>query len=55
MAIGFRMNLFNIGVEGQYILAAIISAQVAAELSLPAPLHLTITILVAMAVGSAWR
>ena len=54
VAIGFRMNLFNIGVEGQYILAAIISAQVAAELSLPAPLHLTVIILTAMAVGSAW-
>ena len=54
VAIGFRMNLFNIGVEGQYILAAIISAQVAAELSLPAPLHLTVIILTAMAVGSVW-
>ena len=54
VAIGFRMNLFNIGVEGQYILASIIAAQVAAELSLPAPLHLTIIILVAMATGSVW-
>ncbi len=54
VAIGFRMNLFNIGVEGQYILASIIAAQVASELSLPAPLHLTIIILVGMAVGSAW-
>lgn len=54
VAIGFRMNLFNIGVEGQYILASIIAAQVAAELSLPAPLHLTVIILVAMATGSMW-
>lgn len=54
VAIGFRMNLFNIGVEGQYILASIIAAQVAAELSLPAPLHLTVIILVAMATGSVW-
>ena len=54
VAIGFRMNLFNIGVEGQYILAAIISAQVAAEISLPAPLHLTVIILTAMAAGAAW-
>lgn len=54
VAIGFRMNLFNIGVEGQYILASIIAAQVAAELSLPAPLHLVIIILVGMATGSLW-
>ena len=54
VAIGFRMNLFNIGVEGQYILASIIAAQVAAQLSLPAPLHLTVIILVAMATGSVW-
>ena len=54
VAIGFRMNLFNIGVEGQYILASIIAAQVAAELSLPAPLHLVIIILVGMATGSVW-
>lgn len=54
VAIGFRMNLFNIGVEGQYILASIIAAQVAAELSLPAPLHLVVIILVGMATGSVW-
>ena len=54
VAIGFRMNLFNIGVEGQYILASIIAAQVAAQLSLPAPLHLTVIILVAMATGAMW-
>lgn len=28
VAIGFRMNLFNIGVEGQYIIGAFIAAQV---------------------------
>ena len=27
-AIGFRMNLFNIGVEGQYLLAALFAAAV---------------------------
>ena len=30
-AIGFRMNLFNIGVEGQYILAAFVAAVVGAQ------------------------
>lgn len=54
VAIGFRMNIFNIGVEGQYILAALISAKVGAEINLWAPLHLLVIILTAMAVGMAW-
>ena len=35
MAIGFRMNLFNIGVDGQYRLAAFIAAAVGGAVSLP--------------------
>jgi simple sugar transport system permease protein len=54
VAIGFRMNLFNIGVEGQYILAAIIAAKVGAEINLPPVLHVTVIILVAMVVGAFW-
>ncbi len=54
VAIGFRMNLFNIGVEGQYFLSALIAAQVAAVIALPAPLHLLIVILTAMSVGAVW-
>ncbi len=54
VAIGFRMNLFNIGVEGQYILAALIAAEVGAEVSLPAPIHVLFIVVVAMAVGSIW-
>ncbi len=53
-AIGFRMNLFNIGVEGQYILAAFIAAVVGAELDLWGPINIVIILLVAMAVGAAW-
>ncbi|MEZ5296434.1 MAG: ABC transporter permease [Ilumatobacteraceae bacterium] len=53
-AIGFRMNLFNIGVEGQYILAAFIAAVVGAELDLWAPLHIAVIMLTAMLVGAAW-
>jgi ABC-type uncharacterized transport system permease subunit len=34
-AIGFRLNLFNIGVEGQYLLAAIVAAHVGAQVALP--------------------
>ncbi len=54
VAIGFRMNLFNIGVEGQYILAAIIAAKVGAEISLPPVLHVTVIIITAMVVGAFW-
>jgi simple sugar transport system permease protein len=54
VAIGFKMNLFNIGVEGQYYLAALIAAAVGAALHLPAPIHVAIILIVAMAVGAAW-
>jgi simple sugar transport system permease protein len=54
VAIGFRMNLFNIGIEGQYVLAAIIAAKVGAEINLPPVLHVLVIILVAMAVGAFW-
>jgi ABC-type uncharacterized transport system permease subunit len=54
VAIGFRMNLFNIGVEGQYVLAAIIAAKVGAEIDLPPVLHVTVIIIVAMVVGGIW-
>ena len=39
VAIGFRMNLFNIGVEGQYRLAALLAAVVGGRSRCPAPLH----------------
>ncbi len=57
VAIGFKMNLFNIGVDGQYRLAAMLSAAVAGAAwmsSLPGFLRIIITLLVAMAVGAAW-
>lgn len=54
VAIGFRMGLFNIGVEGQYRLAAILAASAAAALSLPAVLHVPFVILVAMVTGGTW-
>ncbi|MEX0846158.1 MAG: ABC transporter permease [Ilumatobacteraceae bacterium] len=54
VAIGFKMNLFNIGVEGQYLFAALIAAVVGAELSLPAPLHVAVILIVAMAAGAFW-
>jgi ABC-type uncharacterized transport system permease subunit len=54
VAIGFKMNLFNIGVDGQYRLAAFVAAAVAGAISLPRPLHLLVVILVAMVVGAMW-
>ena len=54
VAIGFKMNLFNIGVEGQYLFAALIAATVGSRVSLPAPLHVLFILLVAMVAGAAW-
>jgi simple sugar transport system permease protein len=48
------MGLFNIGVEGQYRMAAIIAAALGAAVTLPAPLHVAFIIIVAMVVGAAF-
>ncbi len=53
-AIGFRMNLFNIGVEGQYLFAFLIAAQVGSLVSLPGILHIPLIMVTAMAVGAAY-
>jgi general nucleoside transport system permease protein len=54
VAIGFRMNLFNIGVDGQYRLAALIAAAVGGAVALPGPLHVALIVVVAMLVGGLW-
>ncbi|MCX4669465.1 ABC transporter permease [Streptomyces sp. NBC_01381] len=54
VAVGFRMNLFNIGVDGQYRLAAMATAVVGAHVALPAPLQIPLLILVAMLTGAFW-
>lgn len=53
-AIGFKMNLFNIGVEGQYRMAAIFAAFVGGAVVLPSVLHIGLILLTAMLVGAAW-
>jgi simple sugar transport system permease protein len=53
-AIGFRMNLFNIGVEGQYRIASITGAAFAGAAWLPGTLNIIAALLVAMLVGAAW-
>ena len=54
VAIGFRMNLFNIGVEGQYLVAAIVAAHLGAMVNLPGPLRIVFILLVAMSVGALY-
>jgi ABC-type uncharacterized transport system permease subunit len=54
VSVAFRMGLFNIGVEGQYRMATILSAAVGAAVVLPGPLHVLLIIVVAVAVGALW-
>lgn len=54
VAIGFRMNLFNIGVDGQYRLAAMVAAAVGGAIRLPGVLHVLVIVVVAMLVGAMW-
>jgi simple sugar transport system permease protein len=54
VAVGFRMNLFNIGVDGQYRVAAFTAAVVAGEAWLPGYLNTVLAILAAIAVGAVW-
>ncbi|RCV56852.1 ABC transporter permease [Marinitenerispora sediminis] len=54
VAIGFKMKLFNIGVDGQYRLAALLAAAAGAAWALPPVLHQIAIILVAVAVGGFW-
>ena len=54
VAVGFRMNLFNIGVDGQYRVAAFAGALFAGQAWLPGPLNVLLTIVVAMVAGGFW-
>lgn len=54
VAIGFRMNLFNIGVDGQYRLAAVVAAIVGAKVALPGFAQIPLLIIVAMLTGAMW-
>ncbi|GAA2451215.1 ABC transporter permease [Actinomadura vinacea] len=54
VAIGFRMALLNIGVDGQYRLAAMLSAALGGALTLPAPIGQFLVIVAAMLIGGLW-
>lgn len=54
VAIGFKMNLFNIGVEGQYRFAVIVAAIYGGSVGLPPGLHTLTIVLVAAAAGALY-
>jgi ABC-type uncharacterized transport system permease subunit len=57
VAIGFRMNLFNIGVDGQYQIGAMIAAGIGGLTvlrDLPGPLLLVMVVVVSVIVGAFW-
>ncbi len=53
-AIGFRMNLFNIGVEGQYRVAVFAAAAFLGQDLLPGALNIVVAIVLAIVSGAAW-
>ncbi len=55
VAIGFKMGLFNIGVEGAYLLAALVAASVGALYSITPVLHVLSILIVAAIVGAIWN
>lgn len=54
VAIGFKMNLFNIGVEGQFLFGMFWAAVAGAYVSLPAPLHVLFCLVVGAVAGASW-
>ena len=54
VAIGFKMGMFNIGVEGQTRLAVLLTAAIATQIRLPAVLHVMFCLVLAMVVGAVW-
>ncbi len=54
LAVGFRAGLFNIGGQGQMILAAIGAGWIGFSLELPWPLHMLLAIVVGMITGALW-
>lgn len=55
VAVGFKMGLFNIGVEGAYLLAALFAAYVGALFTAPAVLHVFVILVAAVLVGAIWN
>jgi len=53
-AIGFRMGLFNIGLEGQYTVASFAAASFAGAAYLSGFANVAVALVIAMAAGAAW-
>ena len=54
VAVGFKMGLFNIGVESQYLMGSLLSAALGATLALPSFLHISLIIFVAVITSAFW-
>ncbi len=54
VAMGFKMNLFNIGANGQYQVAALFAGAAGGALRLPGVINIAIMIMVAMFAGGMW-
>jgi ABC-type uncharacterized transport system permease subunit len=54
VAVAFKCGLFNIGVEGQYIVGMMTATMAAVWLDLPAPIHLLLVVLAAVAGSMVW-
>ncbi|GAX88469.1 ABC transporter permease [Effusibacillus lacus] len=54
VAFAFRTGLFNIGVEGQFIIGSLTAAYVGAAWNLPPVLHALVAILAAMVAAGLW-
>lgn len=54
VAVGFRMNLFNIGVDGQYRLAAVVAAALGGAAVVPGVLNMVLVVVAAVVVGALW-
>jgi general nucleoside transport system permease protein len=54
IAIGFKMNLFNIGVEGQFLVGMFFAAVIGAQVNLPPIVHVTFCIVIGAIFGAMW-
>lgn len=54
VAVGFKMGLFNIGVEGQYLLSALLAAAIGASFSVSRPVHILLIMIIATIVSAFW-
>ena len=54
VAVGFKMGLFNIGVEGQYLLGALLAAAIGTSFAISRPIHIFFIMLIAIIASSFW-